>query len=551
MLVLGLLLGCPGADEGAGETAPASAVEPPALDPAFGPQAHAKALAVLRQEVMPSLRLLDPVAAAEVEGGPLHPPSFGATARADLRAALDGARRAAEGIRADSLSPQDAVVLRTLSHALERGRSQLERPPWRDDPSALVSAVEPYVSALRRRAAAGRCEDGCGLAELGPALAAGVAEVGASSVPALGAAREDLAALRRELPRLGEGLPATHALVTAMPGLTAALDELDARLAQAAATLPTAEERPWSEPVPPAEPAAWKRRPARFTADRLRHGLEAEEAYGLPPARLFALAERTVARLSAMQRRDAAREGPLAEPTLPRPFDGTACAAAWAPLRTWVQAQGSELVAELDCATLVRRLPPAADDVAIVRQLLVQGVIEPTRRARVAATGVDVALVQGRATPLAQALVLEVAIASGSGHPTAMQHALRQAHHRGCLAAAAVWIHGELGDDTALRARLDPHGCGDTEPLVAAATARPGVALHGLGLLLLGDGPADAAALDRYSWAPLGLVRDLALPPPPLPPVAEVEPAVRIEALGDAAAARQRIEALGPADTAP
>src|SRR5690606_3059395 len=145
---------------------------------------------------------------------------------------------------------------------------------------------------------------------------------------------------------------------------------------------------------------------------------------------------------------------------------------------------------------------------------------------------VDVALVRGRAAPLAQALVLQIAIASGSGRPAVERHALREAHGLACLAAAAVWIHGGRGDahgsDDAPTARLPAHGRGDGTALVDAAQARARAALQGLGFVLLGDGPADAAALDRYWWAPMGLVRDLALPP--MVP-AEVQPPVRLEEL--------------------
>lgn len=579
-LALALLLGCPRPDDGDGREAPrdpAPAVQAP--DPEFRRQAHAKALAALRKASLPALRSLDPVAAAEVEGTPLRPPGFGAAARAELRAALDEAQRQAEGLSPGMLSPEDGVVLRVLTHSLERGRHRLERPPWRDDPGALVHAVEPYLEALRRGLAAGRCDDGCGLAELGPALEAGVKEIGSASIVTLAAAREDLAALRRELPglcgapgssrgsgvetgpgrapqdgdsahaeRAGVGSPdagspagsRASACDAARPGLEAALDRIDARFARAAAGLASAPEQPWDHGVAPAEPEAWRRRPSRWSAAVLRVVLEHEEAYGVSPAALFDRMELTVARLRTMREREAARGGPEA-PAIARPFDATACEAAWAPLRGWVQAQGSHLVAALDCAGAPWTLPPGVDDAAIVRHLLTHGVIEPTRRAHVAATGVDVALARGRAAPLAQALVLEIAIASGSGRSGAMQAALREAHQRACLAAVAVWIHGELGDEGELRRRLDAHACGELEPLVTAAEARPRAALRGLGLVLVGDGPADAAALDRYFWAPVGLVRDLAMPPPPV----ETAPATRIEELGDRETAGPRLEAPG------
>lgn len=545
------LLGCPGQQDARDEGEPATkAADAP--DPEFRRKAHAKALAALRQATLPALRRLDPVAAAEVEGTPLHPPGFGPAARAGLREALDAAKRQAEGLAPELLSPEDGVVLRVLAHAIERGRHRLERPPWRDDPGALVDAVEPYVQALQRRVAAGECDDGCGLAELGPALEDGLGEVGAASPATLAAAREDLATLRRELSQVcreaaGESTPVPP-LVAACPGLDATIDRIEERLEPAVAALAKAPEEPWERAVAPEPPAAWKRRPARWSAMMLRRTLEEDEAYGLPPAQLFELAELTVARLRAMQQRDTARGGPPTEPALARPFDAAACEAAWSPLRGWVQEHAPALVPELDCSAAPWSLPPQADDVDLVRHMLARGVVEPTRRARFAATGSDVAMVQGRAAMLAQGLVLEIAVASGSGRTAAASRALQQAHHLACLAAAAVWIHGELGDVARLGERLEAHACGEAPPLVSAAEARPRAALRGLGLVLLGAGPADAAALDRYGWAPMGLVHDLALPPPP--PV-DTHPSVTIEELGEGEAAKRRLDALEPVDGTP
>src|SRR5690606_8305792 len=146
------------------------------------------------------------------------------------------------------------------------------------------------------------------------------------------------------------------------------------------------------------------------------------------------------------------------------------------------------LVPALHCAAALRPLPALAPShAALVRHLLQHGVVEPTRRAQVEATAVDVALVRGRPAPLAQALVLQLAIASGSGRPAVERHALREAHGLACLAAAGVWIHGGLGDahgsDDALTARLAAHGCGDGTALVDAAQARPRAALQGLGFV--------------------------------------------------------------------
>ncbi len=125
--------------------------------------------------------------------------------------------------------------------------------------------------------------------------------------------------------------------------------------------------------------------------------------------------------------------------------------------------------------------------------------------------------------------MIEIAITAGNGATRATElHALALSRQTLCLAATAVWIHGELGDDAGLVARLSASGCEDLDALIAAAEARPRRALTGLGLTLIGAGPADAAALDRFYWAPMGLVRDLAIPPPPPAPVV---PPTRVEPL--------------------
>lgn len=541
LLLPALLLGCPDRDSASQADAEDRATTPAPSEPeAFRRRAHEQALAALRAEAPFALRRLDPVAAAEVEGTPLHPPRFGPSARAARREALAEVQRQAEGIRAELLSPPDAVVLRVLLRALERGEQHLRRPPWRDDPRALVHAVEPYLHALRRRIAAGECDDGCGLAELGPALREGLAELGAASEPAAAAAHEDLAALRQALPGWVEGLPATHPLVTAVPAVQATLVELEATLGRVIAALPTATEVAWDVPVAPAKDGAWKRRPARWGATRLRQVLAHEEAYGLDPRVLLERAEGTLMRLGAMIDRDArahaeAKAKASERPPLPRPpfrpLGPAACETAWAPLQAWARAQGQ--VPALDCDTALHGLPrdPAPTDDALVLHLVEHGLVEPTRASVVAATGVDVALVRGRAAPLAQGLVLQIAITAGSGHRGAELLVLDRARERLCLAAAAVWIHGELGEVDALVPRLTAHGCTDVPALVAEAEARPRAALHGLGLLLLGEGPADAAALDRYWWAPMGLVRDLAIPPVPRP---EPTPPVTVEAVAPA-----------------
>lgn len=529
LLLLGLCGGCPS------DSATTPAVDDSSSTPAsasdsddFRRKAHADALGRLRTAALPALRRLDPVAAAAVEGAPLRPPRFGATARSELRPELERATTEAEGIDPRLLAPTDRVVLRTLQTGLSRGFLRLGRPPWRDDPGAVLYALAPYLQELSVRLAAGECEhDGCGIEQLAPALRAGFGGIGSASPATVSAAREDLAALSVQLEGWAHGRAAQHPVVRARPDLRATLDELDAELERAAAALATATELPWSTVAPRADAAEWKRRPARWTAARLTQWLTDEEAYGHPPRALLDGALAAAARMSAMVERESAQPDDSA--AIARPFDAAACAEAFAPFEAWVKAQAGHLRAELDCAALLRELPESTpDDPALVLRMVDRGIIRPSREALVAATGTDVALVRGQAAPAAQRTTLRVAITAATRYRGAELRAVEHARHDACLAAVAVWIHGQLGTDDELRALLAAPGCGDADELVAAAEARPRTALLGLGLVLLGLGPADAAALDRYWWAPLGVVRDLAMPP--ADPVEGVAP-VAIESL--------------------
>ncbi|MCA9652732.1 MAG: hypothetical protein KC501_22635 [Myxococcales bacterium] len=510
--------------EGGAEASPSSPTPPP--DDAFRRKAHATALSRVRTAILPVLRRLDPVAAAQVEGTPLRPPGLDVASRASLRTELEPADDEANGIDEAWLDPLDAVVLRAMQTTLARGHLYLRRP-WRDDPRAVLFALEPYLEELGRRIPAGECDaDGCGLDQLGPMLRAGFEQVGSASLPTVSAAREDLAALAAQLDRWGAGRPAEHPVAAALPSLRAVIEELDAGLEAAAIALPTAEELPWSSVVPSAEPSAWKRRPARWGAAKLTEWLTHAEAYGHPPKALFDGARTAAARMGAMVEREGGQ--PDASTALPRPFDLAACRAAFAPFESWVKGQATHLHGELDCEAVIAELGPAApDDAAIVLRIIDRGIIDPTRAAAVRATAPDITMLRGRMAPAAERTTLQVAITAATGWRGAELRAIEEARHDACLAAVAVWIHGELGPTEELARSLDGLGCGSPEPLVAAAEARPRAALRGLGLLLLGLGPADAAALDRYWWAPAGLVRNLALPPGPAvetPPEVEIQP---------------------------
>lgn len=520
-----VVAGC--GDDPAGEPG-AAAATPPVADGAsvspdsedFRRQAHQKALASLREQSTKVLRLLDPVANARADAAPLTVPRVGPAARTSVRKPLTIAQREAAGIKRGWLSPEDGVVLRMHLTGLDRGFERSRAPAPRDGPDGVLYTLAPYLGEVERRMALGQCEDGCGLDSLASALRVSMAEVGSASVPTIGAAQRDFAALHDTVGYWAKGRPPEHPVAKAAVEITAELETIDATLATAYTALVGAPTVDWKTIAPAAPAAEWKRRPDRWNAARLRRFLGAEEAYGHPADALFERAVVASERLHLIRERDAAAATSKDEPAAAAPaMTPERCEALLAPLAEFTKQPDNHLVAELDCTALAanfdRRVPEASDSIAQARAVIRHGVVEPTRDALLKDTPIDLRLVWGRAAAPTQATMLEVAIAAGTEQPALGARALADGHRAACLAAIAVWIHGELGTDAILRDRLDPQGCGDLDAMIAEAQARPRAALQGLGWLLLGQGPADAAALDRYWWAPLGLVRDLAMPPPP------------------------------------
>ena len=537
LLIAGLTAGCPDPPK---DPPPAAEDSKPPVEDGTTPfderdgfvrDAHVKALSSLRTVALPALRLIDPVAAAQAEDEPLRPPSFGPSLRVPLRKPLGEAQREAAGIDHSWLPPEDGVVLRTLQTGLTQGFQQVTRPMWRDDPSAVLYRLEPYVDALTRAAAAGQCDEGCGIDALASTIEAGFNEVGSGTVPTVQTARRELKGLGERLAGLTRGpegdRPPTHPLVKAQAELTATLARIDGELAKAEAALPAAPQVEWSSVLPRTEASAWQRRPEQWGKDRLREWLTIYEAFGHAPNELFERALQTAARLSAMKARDAV--APDESAAIARPFDAAACEQAFAPIQEWTTAQPTHLKVELDCEAIVRELgPDPGSDAEVLLAIIDRAIIDPTRLAQVKGTGVDVALVRGRAAAPAQRSTLQVAVTAATQHRAAELLSLSRTHEGICRAATALWVHAELGSTEQLAEKLAPHGCGDVATLVDAAKAHPLAALEGLGMMLLGLGPADAAALDRYWWAPMGLVRDLAIPPAPS---LEVPPSMKVEEL--------------------
>jgi hypothetical protein len=248
----------------------------------------------------------------------------------------------------------------------------------------------------------------------------------------------------------------------------------------------------------------------RLPASELRRRLEVAEDRDEAPRDLFTALGPTLARLHAMaqartDKRDTSEPGPV---------DAARCETVWAKLRDHVATQPALASASLDCNAAVRRLADRTlRDAELTVALVDLGVVDPIRAARRNEEPPLVALVAGRIAPASQRHAFRLAVIAGLQDDAALLVALDEARAAACLAATALWIHGELGTDAELGPRL-AELCPErpVADWIAAAEARPMQALHGLALDRLGQGPAEVVPLDRYWWAPIGFVSLLAQP---------------------------------------
>jgi hypothetical protein len=498
-LVLALLgTACPTPD-------PVAKQDLPAVDTKaeFRAEAQREALDLLLPLTVSALTLHDPVAASTRDRTaiPRLPPV--APGRTEpLRKHVDAAWTEAEGIRADLMPAAPAVLLSLCRFALSRARDQLlRRRPWRDDPTWIVVELDRVIEALEHDAADGTC-DACppALQALAEDLDLTLKDLGAASEPSTTAAADDLLALAARVARLPDATPTATALQDAATHLRAV-----------AAALPRAPAWTHGKPAAPAKtPAEVARLPARIPASDLRRRLEVAEDRDEAPRDLFTALGPTLARLHAMaesrpDKRDASEPGTV---------DAARCEQAWAPIRDHVATQPALAHASLDCNVAVRRLADRTlRDAELTVALVDLGVVDPIRAARRSEEPPLVALVSGRIAPASQRHAFRLAVLAGLNDDAALLVALDEARAAACLAATALWIHGELGTDSELAPRLEQR-CPERPAAdwIAAAEARPMQALHGLALDRLGRGPAEVVPLDRYWWAPIGFVSLLAQP---------------------------------------
>ena len=526
-LVLGVSLvlapGCPD------ESSPQDQAKPspePAATHEFRAKTHVAAFERLLPLTRRALALADPIVESVLSQTVLNPMPFTVGGRAALRKAVDAAWIEAADIRPEFLPAQSALLLRVARFSLSRLRDeQQRRPSTRVDPAVGLRATAALLDEVGFRGP--QCP-GCdeALAAAGPELDAAIADLGATNPARARAAASDCDALRERLGAWRRAQPKPDATPGAAV-LDAALERAREHLLAVAAAIAQATiASPKRDEVRVARaPGDVVRIADRLGADELRRWLDVHESETRDAKTLFEALMPAALQLGALATPPASPEATVDEA---REIDAARCEAAWSVLASYAKTQPA-VVAQFDCDRDRLRIGSHASDADLLRALVRAGIVEPTRRASRAATEPMLARVAGEIAPAAHGHSLSLAVLSGAKQVAARARAAAAAQADVCTALVGLWVHGELGDDAALRERLAAPCNGiDIAPLIDAVIARPEPAFAGLGLSLLAMGPADAVALERSWWLPYGLVIPAARPEEALP---EVPVAVRSEEL--------------------
>lgn len=539
----GFVLGCPKGDDAAESTASvgANAGVEDAGDDGFRARAHEEAFERFTAAAAKAFAMADPLVAHRLDPAVSPGPRpLSRRGRAALREAVDAAVQEGEGIDRDVLGVERGMLYEALSRGLSGLAYDLDRvPALRRDPTLFAWRSQPLVDHVVARVVSGRACQGCAaaLTALGTDLRAAPGQLGATSPASLAAAKADLTELRTTLSELvaHEGIDAAIA-----EGAQAAAEGVDAvleRVAAIAAALPEATEVGWTRPVPGATKAeAVKRLPDRIGAEELGRRLSQEEALRLTPEQIAGEITLMLLRLETMAKAHA-KANVTPTGTEATPPTAARCSEAWTPLARW--AAGNTAIAEPvaanapDCATRYSELGTAPmTDAALALAVFELGILEPTRHARRATVDRALGLLQGDMAPAGQRLALTTSGLFGARQP-ATTLALARANRQLCVALAGVLEHGALltaeGRSERLQRDCPDH---DAAALVAETLARPRQTLAPAGLVLIGKGPAQAVALSRFWWVPLGLVMPLADPARSAPPDASTLPKPKLVPLG-------------------
>jgi len=474
------LTGCPRDDPGP----PAPAEDTPAEKThALQTEAQREALRRLVPAFSKLAALEHPVTHATRMGTAPRMPPLSAAERGALHDAMDAASKEADGITPRLLEPADRAAAIAARFAINRVRDGYTRQaPWVDDPTWVTREAGLVVSALETASRrAGRCEH-CAhsLPALAEAMQAAAPLLAQTSAPRATAAAADARALAARLRALPG--PPDDAAALALEGFADAVE-----------TLPT-------------------RAPTRLGPQTLQRQLEVEENVAVPPVDAFKSLGRAVATLAGM-----AKKRPPAPRGTPTAVTGERCEAAWASIEPLLDAQQALSAEGFACASFTAGAGTATfDDIGLTIEIVDTALVHTQRLRSQQALPEGIASLGGHIARSSQSQALRTALLLGTpALEAAAAHALEAELDAACLAAAALWVHGELGSDEDLDKRLSPHCPQETSSYILRAEARPRQAVEGLGLARVAQGPAGVVPLDKLWWLPLGLIDLIAKPPAP------------------------------------
>ncbi len=446
-------------------------------------EAQKEALGRLAPKLAALAALEDPVTTALRNGSAPRMPPLQANDRAALRSALEAADREATGLTPRLLEPADRVIAMTSRFAIDRARdAYVRRAPWADDPTWVTAEAQRVVEALelsaRRSGDCMHCDVSLPhLADTLPVAAAGLQRVSKARANAAVLDARALAGRVRLLPGQTDtsAAVALEAFAVAVEGQLASANE-----------------------------------PDRLGKNVLQRQLEVEENVGQSATELFKSLGSTVPKLAAMVEK---RMVPALQP--PTAVTAARCEAAWTDIAPVLEAHKTLSTEGFGCDSFVAGLGTATlDDVDLRIALVDVALVGPLRSSAHQALPEVLASVGGRVARGSQAHTLRSALLLGApALEPAAARALRGELDAACLAAAALWVHGELGDDAALAQRLDTPCPLETSEYISRAEARPRQALEGIALSRVSQGPAGVVPLDKLWWLPAGLIDDVAMPP--------------------------------------
>lgn len=488
---------------------------------------HLAAFEALVPLATEAMKLADPIAAAQLDLGPLRVSPTGLSEREVLRAANEKARLEAAEIDEAALEPKQRIGLRTMRFVTARIHDQLARqPPARNDPTFIPGEVSRVLDELELQTASGDCADCAPALDalVGP-LRACPDELTAASDAGLAAAVDDLDRLVRRVEKLPARTADPETLAPAVERVVAQATKTRARLVEVRARLPATPTHAWIDRPPPRRAgAAVERLPDRLDARALIRRLEVEENLAVETKALIGGTKANLARFDAMH---AELVGSAKASDRARPVTAERCQAAWEVLTETTLSQPGFEDAAIDCQALTRHLSgEPLDDADLLLRVVDRGVIDPVRRAFRRTQDPSIALATGQWTAASQRTLRRIMILGPTKEPVALGRAIDSGRDALCLTAAALWVHGELGEDAPLETWLGD-ACPAHEPKqwIAQALGHPRQSLTGLGIASVSDEPASMVGIDMFYWAPLGIIPLLATPPESLPPPdAEVGP---------------------------